>query len=65
MSEFTVMDILLLVLSILFLSIALAMRRLRIKMENDMKKNITPFMGMRHMIRHKAHEGLAAKKGKK
>ncbi len=56
MSELSVMDILLLVLSVLFFSIALAMRRLRNKMEADMKKNVTPFLGMRHMIRHKVHE---------
>ena len=56
MAELSVMDLLLIILSVLFLSIALAMRRLRIKMENDMKKNVVPFLGMRHMIKHKAHE---------
>jgi len=56
MAEITVLDVLLLVLAAMFFSIALAMRRLRNKMLADLRKNIVPFMGMRHMIRHSIHE---------
>jgi len=65
MAEATVMDILLLVLSALFLGIGFAMRRLRNKMEADLRKNIMPYMGMRHMIRHRVHEQPETKKRKK
>jgi hypothetical protein len=51
MTEITVMDILLLILSVLFVSIGFAMRRLRNHMEADMRKNVIPFMGMRHMFK--------------
>ncbi|MEM7815910.1 MAG: hypothetical protein QXN71_02210 [Candidatus Aenigmatarchaeota archaeon] len=63
MSEVTIMDMLLAVLSLLFLGIALAMRRLRAKMEADLKKNITPYMGLKYMYRHGVHE--SNKKSKK
>ena len=53
MAEITVMDMLLLVLAVLFLGIGFAMRRLRNRMEADLRKNIMPYMGMRHMFRHK------------
>jgi len=56
MAEITVMDILLLVLSALFLGIGFAMRRLRNRMETDMKKNIMPYMSMRHMFKHRVGE---------
>jgi hypothetical protein len=62
MAEITVMDILLLVLSALFLGIGFAMRRLRNKMEVDMRKNIMPYMGMRHMFKHKMGEHQIKKK---
>jgi hypothetical protein len=61
MAEITVMDILLLVLSALFVSIGFAMRRLRNRMEADMKKNVIPFMGMRHMFK-RIETGHAKKK---
>lgn len=54
--DITILDMLLLVLSALFAGIGLAMRRLRAKMEADMKKNVTPFMGLRHAMRHKVGE---------
>ena len=60
--EITVMDVLLGILAVLFLSIGLAMRRLRSRMEADMKKNIVPYMGMRHMVRHNPHESHAKRK---
>jgi len=63
MAEVTVMDILLLVLSILFLSIGFAVRRIRNRMEVDMKKNVIPFMGMKHMF--KRIQTGKHKKGKK
>lgn len=56
MEEITVMDVLLGILAVLFASIGLAMRRLRNRMEADMKKNIVPYMGMRHMVKHNPHE---------
>ena len=49
------MDILLLTLSVLFLGIGFAMRRLRGKMEMDMRKNLMPFMSMRHMFKKIEH----------
>jgi hypothetical protein len=55
MTEITVMDILLLILSVLFAGIGLAMRRLRNHMEADMRKNMIPFMGMRHMFKRIEH----------
>lgn len=55
MAEVTIMDILLLVLSVLFLGIGFAMRRLRGKMEMDMRKNLMPFMSMRHMFKKIEH----------
>ena len=63
MEEITVMDILLGILAVLFATIGLAMRRLRSRIEADMKKNIVPYMGMRHMVKHKPHENQ--KKGRK
>ncbi|MCX6814342.1 MAG: hypothetical protein NTY20_01690 [Candidatus Aenigmarchaeota archaeon] len=62
MAEVSVMDILLLVLSVLFLGIGFAMRRLRNKMEVDMRKNIMPYMSMRHMFKHKVGEHKIKKK---
>jgi len=62
MAEVSVMDILLLVLSVLFLGIGFAMRRLRNKMEVDMRKNIMPYMGMRHMFKHRVGEHQIKKK---
>lgn len=55
MTEITVMDILLLILSVLFVSIGFAMHRLRNHMEADMRKNVIPFMGMRHMFKRIEH----------
>ena len=51
MAEITIMDILLLILSLLFVGISFAMRRLRNRMEADMRKNVVPFVGMRHMFK--------------
>jgi hypothetical protein len=62
MAELTIMDMLLAVLAILFVGIAFAIRRLRYRMESDMKKNVVPYMGMRHLIKHKAHEHPKKKK---
>jgi len=36
---------------VLFVSIGFAMRRLRNRMEVEMKKNVVPFVGMRHMFK--------------
>ena len=55
MAEVTIMDLLLLILSVLFLGIGFAMRRLRGKMEMDMRKNLMPFMSMRHMFKKIEH----------
>ena len=55
MAEVSVMDILLLVLSSLFLGIGFAMRRLRNRMEMDMRKNLLPYMSMRHMFKKIEH----------
>ena len=63
MEEITVMDVLLGILAVLFASIGLAMRRLRNRMEADMKKNIVPYMGMRHMVKHRPNENQ--KRGRK
>ena len=49
--ELTIMDVLLLMLSFMFVFIGLAMRRLRSRMEADMQKNTLPFMAMRHMFK--------------
>ena len=65
MAEVTVMDILLLILAALFLGIGFAMRRLRNRMEADLKKNVLPYMTMRHMFRHKVHEGHKIRNHKK
>ena len=50
--ELSVLDMVLIVLTLLFLGIAYGMRRLRSKMELDMRKNVSPFMGLRHVMRH-------------
>jgi hypothetical protein len=60
--EFTILDMLLLVLAALFIGIGIFMRRLRNRMEADMKKNVVPYMGMRHLIKHKHHEKPKKKK---
>jgi hypothetical protein len=65
MAEVTVMDILLLLLSALFLGIGFAMRRLRNKMEADLRKNIMPYMSMKHMFKHNVGEHQIKKQKKK
>jgi hypothetical protein len=50
--ELSILELLLIVLTFLFLGIGFAMRRLRGKMEADMRKNVTPFMGLRHAMKH-------------
>ena len=50
--ELTILDMLLIVLAFLFLGIGFAMRRLREKMEADLRKNVSPFLGLRHAMKH-------------
>ena len=53
--ELSIMDILLIILAGLFAFIAFAMRRLRRRMELDMRKNSLPFMSMHHMFKKIEH----------
>ncbi len=55
MADISIMDLLLLVLSVLFLGLGFALRRLRGRMEMDMRKNLMPFMSMRHMFKKIEH----------
>jgi hypothetical protein len=55
MAEVSIMDLLLLILSVLFLGIGFALRRMRGRMETDMRKNLMPFMSMRHMFKKIEH----------
>jgi hypothetical protein len=50
-AELSIMDVLLFVLSVLFVGISFAMRRLRSHLEADMRKNVVPFMGMHRMFK--------------
>jgi hypothetical protein len=53
--ELSIMDYLLIILAGLFIFIAIAMRRLRNRMEADMQKDNLPFMSMRHMFKKVEH----------
>ena len=60
--ELSFMDMLLIILILLFLGIGISVRRLRSRMDADMKKNVLPYMSTRHMFRHGHHEKKSGKK---
>jgi hypothetical protein len=51
MAELSIMDILLIVLALLFVGIAFGIRRLRFRMEADLRKSTIPLVGLRHMYK--------------